>query len=61
MTITAFELMRRSDDELGTLFHHFNLALGRKRPFSKEWSDADWAVDNILSERSRRADLSRPG
>ena len=54
--ITAFELIRRSDDELGALFSSFNLAVARTRPFTKEWSDAVCAVETVLSERSRRAD-----
>lgn len=62
MTIlTAYDLIRRSDDELGALFRTFNQAVARTRPFTKDWSDAVFAVDKILCERSRRADqMPRP-
>lgn len=59
--VTAFELIRRSDDDLGALFRSFNLAIARTKPFTRDWSDAVCAVDSILRERRRRADLPRPG
>lgn len=58
--ITAYELMRRDDTELGALFRSFNLAMARTKPFTQEWRDAVCSVESILRERSRRADLPRP-
>ena len=59
MTIlTAAELGRRSESELGALVRKFNAALTRHKPFTREWRDAQAAVDAVLTERRRR--IERP-
>lgn len=54
------QLTRRSKTELDALFLAFNMAVARTKPFSKEWKDATLSVDNIISERKRRAALPAP-
>lgn len=54
--VTGFQLMRRSETELGALFHAFNQAVARSRPFTPQWADAVWNVNAVLRERKRRAD-----
>ena len=51
-------LGRRSESELSALLAAWNQALARAKPFSAEWHDALYSVENILGERSSR--LSRP-
>ena len=58
--VTGFQLLRRSDDELSALFHAFNQAVARTKPFTREWSDAVYSVEKILRERKRRADNPAP-
>lgn len=55
MTIlTATELARRSEKELGALVLVFNMALAREKPFTRKWRDARAVVDAVLRERRRR-------
>lgn len=54
------QLIRRSETELDALFLAFNMAVARTTPFSAEWKDAMLSVDNIISERKRRAALPAP-
>lgn len=58
--LTGSELVRRSESELGALFMAFNQALAQTEPFSEEWRDAQLSVENILTERKRRANLPAP-
>lgn len=59
MTIlTAAELGRRSESELGALVCKFNAALAACVPFSRDWQAAQYAVDAVLTERRRR--IERP-
>ena len=57
--VTGFQLVRRSDNELSSLFAAFNLAMARTKPFTREWSEAVHAVEAVLRERKRRVDLPR--
>ena len=59
--IAGSQLIRRSETELDALLLAFNQALARSKPFSEEWKDAQLSVDNILSERKRRANAPAPG
>jgi hypothetical protein len=58
--VTGFQLIRKTDAELGALFQAFNQAIARKKPYTREWSDAVFWVDNLLGERKRRADAPLP-
>ena len=59
--VTGFQLIRKTDSELSALFHAFNQAVARREPFTREWGDALFSVNNILRERIRRADAPSPG
>ena len=54
--ISRFQLIHKTDAELGALLHAFNQAIVRRKPFTRAWSDAVFSVDNILSERKRRVE-----
>jgi hypothetical protein len=43
---------------LGALVRKFNSALAASKPFIRAWSDAQHAVDAVLTERRRR--IERP-
>jgi len=58
--VAGSQLIRRNETELDALFLAFNMAVARTEPFSKEWKDAMLSVDNIISERKRRASLPAP-
>lgn len=58
--VTGSELVRRSETELSALFHAFNQAVARKKPFTREWTDAVLSVDAVLRERKRRVDAPAP-
>lgn len=58
--VAGSQLIRRSEAELDALFLAFNQTVARTTPFSEEWKDAVLSVDNIISERKRRAGLPAP-
>jgi hypothetical protein len=58
--VTGSELVRRSNSELSALFHAFNLAVARTKPFTREWSEAVLSVETVLRERKRRVDHPAP-
>jgi hypothetical protein len=54
--ISRFQLAHKTDAKLGALLHAFNQAIARRKPFTREWSNLVFSVDNILSERKRRVE-----
>ncbi len=58
--ITSSDLANRSDVELQVLCGEFIKAMERAVPFSKEWSFAQFTVDNVLRERARRLKRCSP-
>jgi hypothetical protein len=50
----------KTDSELSALFHTFNQTVARTKPFTREWGDAVFSVNNILRERIRRAVVPSP-
>lgn len=58
MMLTEADLGRRSEAELSALVRKFNGALAVHKPFTREWRNAQHAVDAVLLERRRR--IERP-
>ena len=55
--VTGFQLIRKTDAELGALFQAFNQAIARKKLYTREWSDAVFSVVTAGERRAAVASL----